>query len=126
MLKSIDEVIEDFETMAKNARNGIIDSDDQKHYNSQLELYAKEREQNAEWLKELKKYKENEFNVLKEDGQLLYKQGILDGYNKAIDDFAEKICEILEEYQTGFNMVSMANVWHFSRELADQLKRNKK
>ena len=64
----------------------------------------------AEWLEELKKYKENEFNVLKEDGQLLYKQGILDGYDKAIDDFAEKICEILEEYQTGFNMVSMDNV----------------
>ena len=44
------------------------------------------------------------------------------GYNKAIDDFATKICEILEEYQTGFNMVSMANIWHFSRELAEQLK----
>ena len=44
------------------------------------------------------------------------------GYNKAIDDFATKICEILEEYQTGFNMVSMANIWHFSREIAEQLK----
>ena len=43
-------------------------------------------------------------------------------YNNAIDDFATKICEILEEYQTGFNMVSMANIWHFSRELAEQLK----
>ena len=42
--------------------------------------------------------------------------------NKAIDDFAEKICEILEEYQTGFNMVSMANIWHFSIEFAEQLK----
>lgn len=42
--------------------------------------------------------------------------------NKAIDAFATKICEILEEYQTGFNMVSMANIWHFSRELAEQLK----
>ena len=42
--------------------------------------------------------------------------------NKAIDDFATKICEVLEEYQTGFNMVSMANIWHFSRELAEQLK----
>ena len=43
--------------------------------------------------------------------------------NKAIDDFATKICEILEEYQTGFNMVSMANIWHFSKELAEQLKK---
>ena len=58
---SIDEAIEDFKTMAENARNDIIDSDDlepqEKHYNSQLELYAKEKEQLAEWLEELKALK---------------------------------------------------------------------
>ena len=43
-------------------------------------------------------------------------------YCKGIDDFATKICEILEKYQTGFNMVSMANIWLISRELAEQLK----
>ena len=43
-------------------------------------------------------------------------------YCKGIDDFATKICEILENYQTGFNMVSMANIWLISRELAEELK----
>ena len=51
-----------------------------------------------------------------------FEELIANARNKAIDDFATKICEILEEYQTGFNMVSMANIWHFSRELAEQLK----
>ena len=40
----------------------------------------------------------------------------------AIDEFATKICEILEKCQTGFNMVSMANIWLISRELAEELK----
>lgn len=51
-----------------------------------------------------------------------FKELVINARNKAIDAFATKICEILEEYQTGFNMVSMANIWHFSRELAEQLK----
>ena len=51
-----------------------------------------------------------------------FEELITNARNKAIDDFATKICEVLEEYQTGFNMVSMANIWHFSRELAEQLK----
>ena len=67
----------------------------------------------AEWLEELKVYQQHE---------IICNKGYNEGYNKAIDDFAIKICEILEEYQTGFNMVSMANVFHFSRELAEQLK----
>lgn len=44
-------------------------------------------------------------------------------YNKALEDFSEKLCSILEEYQTGFNMVSMANVWHFSKEIKEELTR---
>ncbi|MBQ3600953.1 MAG: hypothetical protein II992_07120 [Lachnospiraceae bacterium] len=56
---------------------------------------AEEYEQLAEWLEELKAYKEKEFDVLKQDGQLLYKQGVIDGYDKAIDDI-EKIAEQLK------------------------------
>ena len=52
----------------------------------------------------------------------IFEELVANVWNKAIDDFATKICEILEEYQTGFNMVSMANIWHFSKELAEQLK----
>lgn len=60
---------------------------------------AKEHEQLAEWLEELKTYKEKEFDVLRQDGQLLYKQGIIDGYNKAIDEFAETLTERLRGMQ---------------------------
>ena len=55
---SIDEVIEDFKTMANDARGEIIHGDDlepqEKYYNSQIELCAKEKEQIATWLEELK------------------------------------------------------------------------
>lgn len=42
----------------------------------------------------------------------------------AIDEYKESLCKKLEECQTGFNMVSMANIWHYSREVAEQLKEN--
>ena len=54
---------------------------------------AEEYAQLADWLEELKEYKEHEFDILKKDGELLYKHGILDGYNKAIDDFVKKAKE---------------------------------
>ena len=73
-------------------------------------------EQVAEWLEELKSYRASVFS-----GDMTQKM-LKEQYCKGVDDFATKICEILEEYQTGFNMVSMANVWHFSRELEEQLK----
>ena len=59
--------------------------------NSDRTCYPEEAAQIAEWLEELKVYKEKEFDVLKQDGQLLYKQGVIDGYDKAIDDFVEKL-----------------------------------
>ena len=55
---SIDEAIEQFKTMANDARGEIIHGDDlepqEKYYNSQLESYVEEHEQLAEWLEELK------------------------------------------------------------------------
>ena len=79
----------------------------------------------AEWLEDYKHIKQWKSDVM--DGFCRYdassfEELVTNVGNKAIDDFATKICEILEEYQTGFNMVSMANIWHFSRELAEQLK----
>lgn len=59
--------------------------------NSDRICYPEEAAQIAEWLEELKAYKEKEFDVLKQDGQLLYKQGVIDGYNKAIDDFEKSL-----------------------------------
>ena len=59
---SIDEAIEQFKTMANDARGEIIHEDDlepqEKYYNSQLESYIEEKEQLAEWLEELKAYRE--------------------------------------------------------------------
>lgn len=58
---TLDEAIDIFKEIANNARNDIIDNDNLEpqeiHYNAQLELYAKEKEQIAEWLEELKQYK---------------------------------------------------------------------
>ena len=87
--------------------------------------YAEDNEQIAEWLEELKFLKQWKSDIM--DSFCKYdvssfEELIANARNKAIDAFATKICEILEEYQTGFNMVSMANIWHFSRELAEQLK----
>ena len=73
----------------------------------------------AEWLEDLKRRIEYDDELM---GSGALKNAYKSGYNKAIDTFATKICEILEEYQTGFNMVRMANIWHFSREFAEQLK----
>ena len=60
--------------------------------------------------------------MLKSATDLAYQCGYQQGRADAIDEFATKICEILEKYQTGFNMVSMANIWLISRELAEELK----
>ena len=94
------------------------------YYNTDCIKCAEEHDQIAEWLEELKFLKQWKSDIM--DSFCKYdvssfEELIANAKNKAIDDFATKICEILEEYQTGFNMVSMANIWHFSREFAEQL-----
>ena len=80
-------------------------------------------QQIAEWLEELKKYKESEFNTLKKDGQLLYKQGILDGYNKAIDDFVKEICKMIVQSENNGNYRFYAvEIKQAIADLAEQLK----
>ena len=76
---------------------------------------AEEHDQLAEWLEELKAYKEKEFDVLKQDGQLLYKQGVIDGYDKAIDDFVEKAIEEQIQYDCPLDM-------HDIEKIAEQLR----
>ena len=101
----------------KQYKNCPSDRTDIRHQT--CEECAEEHEQLASWLEDLKRRIEYDDELM---GSGALKNAYKSGYNKAIDDFATKICEILEEYQTGFNMVSMANIWHFSRELAEQLK----
>ena len=81
---------------------------------------AEEYAQLADWLEELKEYKEHEFDILKKDGELLYKHGILDGYNKAIDDFADKIIDLCDdgEFMNRFNEFPATTIL----EIAEQLR----
>ena len=85
---TIDEAIVNEKERAEKNRN-LTDSLKNDDIKKQCLEQANEHEQIAEWLEELKAYKEKEFDVLKQDGQLLYKQGVIDGYDKAIDDFIE-------------------------------------
>ena len=65
---TIDEAIEQFKTMAKDARGEIIHGDDlepqEKYYNSQLESCVEEKEQLAEWLEELKAIKDGSIPII--------------------------------------------------------------
>lgn len=68
--------------------------------------YANEYEQLAEWLKELKAYKSDDFT--KNLQTLVYKQG----YNKAIDDFVSRL-----------ETVSFTKTqWDLIKTIAEQLK----
>ena len=86
---------------------------------------GKYHEQLAQWLEDYKHIKQWKSDIL--DSFCKYdvssfEELVTNVRNKTVDDFATKICEILEKYQTGFNMVSMANIWLISRELAEELK----
>ena len=69
-----------------------------------------EHEQLAEWLEELKDYKENQYRSLRH----MYKKG----YNKALDDIVTKVKEI----------VGMDWEWdfYFIEQIAEQLKEKSK
>lgn len=100
------------------------DTDAIKEAYERFENCAKEHEQLAEWLKELKAYR------------TLDKTNFSDGYNKAIDDFVKKISlEISESIiwgmlvdsrkYNGFNDTSdkiVDYVVETSKEIAEQLK----
>ena len=57
------------------------------YYNTDCIKCAEEHEQLAEWLEELKEYKENQHRSLRH----MYEKG----YNKAIDDFVERLTTYL-------------------------------
>ena len=96
---SIDEAIEDYKTMANDARGEIIHGDDlepqEKYYNSQIELCVKEKEQIAEWLELLKWYEQGMEDIPSESG-VLPKDVYHAGYNKAIDDAKSVILQTLD------------------------------
>ena len=116
---TIDEAIAHAKEVANSWKLNQEDCDFNTNCNNcaeSCEECAKEHEQLAEWLEELKTYKEKEFDVLRQDGQLLYKQGIIDGYDKAINKFAEQIKEVYP-----FTILELEQL----EEIAEQLKKGK-
>ena len=88
---SIDEAIARERQQAKEQRNHIGTWDEE--YSKKCEEYAEEHEQLAEWLEELKSYRASVFS-----GYMTQKM-LKEEYNKAIDDFAEKLkSECREHY----------------------------
>ena len=86
-----------------------------------------EHEQLAEWLEELKAIKENqglfEENMLREEADKI-EQSFYSGYNKAIDDFAEKLKPILNEKIKGWTNSDDLIRWcnNSVDEISEQLK----
>ena len=86
---SIDEAIAQAREKAKEIRENIIDGNNLEPYesycNAMTERCAEKHEQIAEWLEELKSYRASVFS-----GYMTQKM-LKEEYNKAIDDFAEKL-----------------------------------
>ena len=80
---SIDGAIARERQLAKEQRSHI--GTWYKEYSKKCEEYAEEHEQLAEWLEELKCYKND--NDFSEYADRLHKIAFHSGYNKAIDDF---------------------------------------
>ena len=80
---------------------------------SYCEKCVEEHTQLVEWLEELKKYKE------KPEGYL-WDEAVQQGYNKAIDDFTDKIISLCDdvEFMNRFNELTATTII----EIAEQLK----
>ena len=117
---TIDEAIAREKQLAKEQRIHIGTWDDE--YSKKCEVYAEEHEQLAEWLEELKSIKEN--SISKEAFEKMkskaYKKGHRQGYNKAIDDFADKIIDLCDdgEFMNRFNEFPATTIL----EIAEQLR----
>ena len=85
---SIDEAIEKNRKIAEMKKT-IYDACILEEYNRHLLREYKENEQLAEWLEELKCYKND--NDFSDYAERLHKIAFNSGYNKAIEDFAEKM-----------------------------------
>ena len=128
---TIDEEIAHAREKAKEIRENIIDGDNLEPYesycNAMVAKSAEEYEQLAEWLEELK-----ELRKIKED----YSKGMQTAYatfmyNKALDDFAEKLnakCDgiIKDKWNSNVAPISWAEAYADFKddidEISEQLK----
>ena len=70
-------------------------------------------------IEEFKALKEKETEILLKDGQLLYQQGVVDGYAKGIDVYVEKL-------KYNFGNDEELDSWATYDEIAEQLKAGEK
>ena len=119
---TIDEAIARERQQAKEQRNHIGTWDDE--YSKKCEVYAEEHEQLAEWLELLKWYEQGMEDIPSESG-VLPKDVYHAGYNKAIDDFAEKLKEMANNSSTKYIRLSEKETitTYGVEQIAEQLKR---
>ena len=129
-MMSIDEAIAHAREKAKEIRENIIDGNNLEPYESyciaMTERCAREHEQLAEWLELLKWYEQGMEDIPSESG-VLPKDVYHAGYNKAIDDFAEKLkSECREHYidcDPYFGVITDSILYEDDiEEIAEQLK----
>ena len=96
-----------------------IDFCKEKSKNIKLKTEPKTFEQIAEWLEELKKYRE--IGTVEECKNSVLK--ILEAYNKAIDDFVKEICKMIVQSENNGNYRFYAvEIKQAIANLAEQLK----
>ena len=112
---SIDEAIAKYKEIANTDANCPA------HCNISCDKCAQESKQLAEWLEELKEAR----HCMEGNRKAGYNHGFMDGYNKAIDDFAERLiryvdcghlCSPTEVRWSDLSVVEMV------KKLAEQLK----
>ena len=122
---TIDEAIARERELAEMHRNNIVPKENYRNMpwidkNNEASMRnVEEHEQLADWLEELKMYKE--VGTVEE-----CKNSVLDiqkAYNKAIDDFERIMCEELKDYIDHKDYMCVGLSLHkFTRDLAEQLK----
>ena len=95
------------------------DTDAIKEVYERFENYAKEHEQLAEWLTELKCYKND--NDFSDYADRLHKIAFNSGYNKAIDDLLEDANEMAIEVDTGTYTMKAIGIG-LLKKIAEKLK----
>lgn len=117
---TLDEVIKQARKVAKESRENIIDSCNlepfETHCNSEYIKFAEEHEQLANWLEELKTFKEKFAEILLYDHEIAERKIYEKAYNDAIDDFTKKIAGY-GTYDDYGNVIDIL-------EIAEELKKN--
>ena len=92
------------------------------HYDRFVQMESEEHERIADWLEELKAYRQYiDLTKIPEQYKLGFQDGIIAGNNKAIDDFYNKIIEAYEEMKN-IPQVEKSTVHTIALGIMEQLK----